>query len=65
MFQEGTIAWIAQEIGRLQGRLDVSDDWAKLNGGFQIIAPPHKQKIEDQIDRYKLRIVKLREGRAR
>ncbi len=65
MFQEGTVAALALEIGRLQGRLNVSEDWARLNGGFEIIAAPHRAKLEDQIDRLTLKVQKLRGERRR
>lgn len=64
MFQEGSIAWYANEIGKIQGRLGLCDDWARLNGGFQIIAGRERQRLEQQIESYKGKIQNLRATRG-
>ena len=63
MFAEGTAAHFAYQIGIIQGRLSLCDDWAKLNGGFEIIARPHRDKMEGQIESLQKKIEKLRTAR--
>lgn len=63
MFSEGTTAWYANEIGKIQGRIQLCDDWARLNGGFQIIAAPMRGKLEDKITSLQNSMNKLRERR--
>ncbi len=65
MFKEGTQAWYAYEIGRIEGKLELCIGWAKQNGGFEIYAPLHQDKMRAEIEALRAAMNKAREKRAR
>ena len=64
-FKENTMSWYANEIGKIQGKLEFADNWARVNGGFDPIAPAHRAKMQDQIEKLGVDMQKLRLNRGR
>ena len=63
MFKEGTQSWYAQQIGAIEGKLELCAQWARQNGGFEIYAPAQQEKMRAQILKLREDMRKAREKR--
>ena len=64
IFLEGSALYWAREVGRLQGKLELSEQWEKLHGQH-LIAKARRDEYAARIEEITRQLARSREPRVR